>query len=366
MELVEGHKRQKAIRFSFPEVPRSGRDVLSIRGLCKGFDENVLYRDIDLQVMRGERVAIIGPNGSGKTTLLRILAGELAPDAGEAAMGHGAVMSYYAQHHSEMLDPRKTILEEVYQMVPHEAVSLVRGICGAFLFSGNDVDKSIGILSGGERARVSLAKILVKPGNLLVMDEPTNHLDIISSEVLIDALADFGGTLLFVSHNQYFVKRLATRIWDIRDGEIHDYPGTLKEYDDHLARLESLAAENGEEESLRQNRPDQDAALNHVANRKVLRREKAEKRRQINNILKPIQDKLTELEQRIEELEAREKELGKQLADPETFKDKKKSVPLLNEYGETRKKLEKLLNRWERNQEELENAKKALGTAETG
>ncbi len=366
MELVEGSKKQKTIRFSFPKVPRSGRDVLSIRGLSKGFDEKSLYRDIDLQVMRGERVAIIGPNGSGKTTLLRMLAGELAPDAGKVALGHGTVMSYYAQHHSEMLNPRKTVIDEVYQMVPHESVSLIRGICGAFLFSGNDVDKSIGILSGGERARVSLAKILVKPGNLLVMDEPTNHLDIISSEVLIDALADFGGTLLFVSHNQYFVKRLATRIWDVRDGEIHDYPGTLKEYDDHLVRLESLTVAKGEEESLRQDRPDQTPALDRVANRKVLRREKAEKRRQINSILKPIQDKLNELEKRIEELEAREKELGKQLADPETFKDKKKSLPLLNEYGEIRKKLEKLLNRWELHQEELDNAKKTIGTAETG
>jgi len=366
IELVESHKKQKAIRFSFPEVSRSGRDVLTIQSLTKGFSEKRLYKDIDLQVMRGERLAIIGPNGSGKTTLLRMLAGELAPDSGKIALGHGVHMSYYAQHHSEMLDPRKTILEEVYQVVPHEAVSFVRGVCGAFLFSGNDVEKSIGILSGGERARVSLAKILVKPGNLLVMDEPTNHLDINSSEILIDALADFSGTILFVSHNQYFVKRLATRIWDIRNGEIHDYPGTLKEYDDHLARIASLAPENAGQGTSLNTVPDQDPVPNNVANRKTLRREKAEKRRQISKSLKPIQDSLTKLEQRIEELEAREKELGKQLADPEIFKDKKKSVPLLNEYGEIRKKLDGLLSRWEIKQEELENTKRELGLADTG
>ncbi len=366
IELVEGHKKQKAIRFSFPEVSRSGRDVLTIQGLSKGFSKKRLYEDIDLLVMRGERVAIIGPNGSGKTTLLRMLANELAPDAGKIALGHGVTMSYYAQHHSEMLDPRKTVLDEVYQVVPHQAVSFVRGVCGAFLFSGNDVEKPIGILSGGERARVSLAKILVKPGNLLVMDEPTNHLDIISSEILIDALADFSGTLLFVSHNQYFVKRLATRIWDIRDGEIHDYPGTLKEYDDHLARIESDTPEPAVAGQASNAVPDQDPASNNGLNRKTLRREKAEKRRQISETLKPIQDRLTELEKRIEELEGREKELGKQLADPEIFKDKKKSVPLLNEYGEIRKKLDELLNRWEVKQEELETTKRDLGLMDTG
>lgn len=366
MALVDGHKRQKSIRFSFPEVARSGREALTVKGLTKGFTSTPLYRDIDLRVTRGERVAIIGPNGSGKTTLLRMVAGELAPDKGTITLGHGVSMSYYAQHHAEMLVPERTILEEVYQVVPHETISFVRGVCGAFLFSGADVEKPIGILSGGERARVSLAKILVKPGNLLFMDEPTNHLDIISSEILIDALADYSGTLLFVSHNQSFVKRLATRIWDIRDGEIFDYPGTLKEYDVHLALLEESARESVAGEPPRQEASPEDLTPKGSANRKDLRREKAEKRRQISRTLKPIQDKLAALEQRIEDLESREKELGKQLADPDIFKDKKKSVPLLNEYGEIRKKLDELLGRWENKQSELENTKRELGLADTG
>ncbi len=164
-----------------------------------------------------------------------MLAGETSPDEGRIILGHDVTISYYAQHLSEMLDANKTVLTEVYQAVPHETVSYVRGVCGAFLFSGEDVDKAVGILSGGERARVSLAKILVNPGNFIFMDEPTNHLDIISSEVLIDALDDFNGTILFVSHNQSFVNRLATKIWDIRDGAIVEYPGTLTEYFDHLA-----------------------------------------------------------------------------------------------------------------------------------
>ena len=354
IELVETFQKRKAIRFSFPEVPRSGREVLSIRGLSKSFGPLVLYEDLNLRVTRGERVAIIGPNGAGKTTLLRLIAGELRPDQGEATLGHNVTMSYYAQHLSEMLDPNKTILAEVYQVVPHETVSFIRGVCGAFLFSGPDVDKAVGILSGGERARVSLAKILVKPGNFIVMDEPTNHLDIISSEMLIDALQDFDGTLLFVSHNQSFVNRLATKIWDIRDSAIVEYPGTLNEYFDHLAGKE---AEIAVEEDEREEEDETDSRQT----RKTLRKEKAEKRNLVAAALKPIQSKLKQLEERIDEIETRKAEVEQLLADPDLFKDKSKSIPLLNEYGDLRKKLDELMGRWEYQQELLESAKRELG-----
>jgi len=356
IELVETFQRRKTIHFSFPEVPRSGRDVLSIQGLSKGFGPLTLYKDLYLRVMRGERVAIIGPNGAGKTTLLRLVANEILPDQGEIVLGHNTTMSYYAQHLSEMLDPNKTILAEVYQVVPHESVSFVRGVCGAFLFSGPDVDKTVGILSGGERARVSLAKILVKPGNFMVMDEPTNHLDIISSEMLIDALQDFDGTLLFVSHNQSFVNRLATKIWDIRDGAIVEYPGTLHEYFEHLAGKEAVA----EIEQKRQEKDEENDSPSSQK-RKTLRKEKAEKRSVIAAALKPIQTKLRQLEERIDEVEQRKTELEQLLADPNFFKDKSKSVPLLNEYGELRKKLDELMGRWEYQQEQLETAKRELG-----
>jgi len=254
-----------------------------------------------------------------------------------------------------MLDPNKTILAEVYQAVPHQTVSYVRGVCGAFLFSGDDVDKAVGILSGGERARVSLAKILVNPGNLIVMDEPTNHLDIISSEILIDALDDFNGTILFVSHNQSFVNRLATKIWDIRDGAVVEYPGTLHEYFDHLARKET--GMEAEQDIRRESEGDEAPSRQK---RKTLRREKAEKRSVIAATLKPIQHRLRQLEERIDETENRKAELEQLLADPDFFKDKSKSVPLLNEYGEIRKKLDELMGRWEYQQRQLETAKKEL------
>ncbi len=357
MEMIRTHTTQKTVRFSFPEVSRSGRDVVALKRISKGFDRKDLYKDIDMGVFRGERVAIIGPNGSGKTTLLRMVAGEMEPDKGQITLGSGVAMSYYAQHHSEMLDPNKTILEEVYQAVPHETVSFVRGVCGAFLFSGEDVDKTIGVLSGGEKARVSLAKILVKPGNLLVMDEPTNHLDITSSEILIDALVDFSGTLFFVSHNQSFVNRLATKIWDIKDKGIFEYPGRLYEYFAHLLREEQKSNIPDQKEKEGEEKPSPE----RISNRKNLRKEKAEKRRLISDTLKPVREKLQDLESMIDGLEERKKVLEERLVDPDVFKDKEKSVPLLSEYGDVKKKLEKMLGRWEYQHEKLESEEKKLG-----
>jgi ATP-binding cassette subfamily F protein 3 len=293
-----------------------------------------------------------------------MVAGEVSPDQGKITPGHGVAMSYYDQHHSEMLDPRKTILEEVYQVVPHESVSFVRGVCGAFLFSGSDVDKSISILSGGEKARVSLAKILVKPGNLLIMDEPTNHLDIISSEILINALSDYNGTLLFVSHNQSFAGRLARKIWDIREGKIVEYPGSLYEYYDYLSAMSASSPAHGLEETAADEVPDQSPDPLKSKSRKMLRKEKAEKRRQISETLKPIKEKLLELEKRIDELETRKDELEKELAHPDIFKDKERSLPLLSEYEEVKGKLEELMGRWEFQQEALDTTKMELGLPE--
>lgn len=360
LELVETQRKEKRLDFSFPEIPRSGREVLSTKRLAKGFEGKVLYEDLNLSVLRGERIAIIGPNGCGKTTLLRMVAGELAPDAGKISLGHGVEMGYFAQHHSEMLDPHKTVLQEVYQCVPHETIGFVRSVCGAFLFSGHDVDKVVGVLSGGEKARVALAKLLVKPGNLMVMDEPTNHLDISSSEKLIDALQDYGGTLLFVSHNQSFINRLATKVWDIVGGDIEEYPGNLNEYYDHLARMErEMAVDAAPKPTAGKGPLESDQFKKH--NRKQRKRERAEKRQRRHDALKPILDDLEKLEGRIGELESRQKDLGRKLADPALFRDAEKSVPLINEYNDVKEKLGDLLQRWEHRQFQLERTKKDLG-----
>ena len=364
MEIINTHKSQKSIKFSFPEVTQSGRNVLTIRSLSKSFGEKKLYEDIDLNVFKGERIGLIGPNGYGKTTLLRMIGGEISCDSGSITQGHNVEMSYYAQHHSEMLNRQKTILEEVYQVVPHESISFVRGICGAFLFSGEDVDKPVKVLSGGEKARVSLAKILIKPGNLLIMDEPTNHLDLISSEILIDALDKYNGTLLFVSHNQSFINRLATKIWDIRDGHIIEYPGTLKEYYLHLKERERDENPDPVDTPEATGDNQQMQAQNSGESRKEIRRKKAERRKEISAALKPIESKLARLEESISKLEAREQEISGELADPELFKDSSKSVPLLSEYKKVKQKLDDSFAEWEEAQIKMEELKEEMGVNE--
>jgi ATP-binding cassette subfamily F protein 3 len=369
MELVETYRRPKRIHFSFPDFPESGRVVLTMENLGKTFGPKTLYRDLNLSILRGERVAVIGANGCGKTTLLKMVAGEMVADQGKIAVGHGTKMAYFAQHHSEMLNEENTVLQEVYREVPHERVSFVRNVCGAFLFSGEDVDKPVGVLSGGERARVSLAKILVNPGNFMVMDEPTNHLDLVSAEILIDALARYKGTLMFVSHNQSFVNRLATKIWDIRDGQVVEYPGTLDEYYHHLERARAANSEMAPEKAEKKTPPqamgtdDQGCtAPDHGRDgRKPGKKEKAERRRLIQQSLSPILVRLDQVEQRISALEGRQREIEGALSDGSVYKDEKKSVPLLNEYNQLREELNKLMELWERCQVELQTARSSLG-----
>ena len=362
MELIQTHKKEKAIRFSFPPIPRSGDEVVAIRDVSKWFGDNILYEHLNLRVTRGERIAIIGPNGCGKTTLLRAVAGELTPDQGEIVLGHQINIAYFAQHHSDLLNPQKTVVEEVYQSVPNASIGFVRSVCGAFLFSGNDVDKPISVLSGGERARVSLAKLLVKPGNFMLMDEPTNHLDIESSETLIDALSGFGGTLLFVSHNQSFVNRLATKIWDIRGREMIEYPGTLKEYYQHLADTEAdvhLEPANPAK-GLKETADTADLSGKKNQHRKRDKRKEAEQRQRIHDILAPIRKELEQTENAISQLETRQKEVETFLADPNFFEDNVKSVPLLAEYKEMSTQLESLLEKWEGCHDKMESAKTSL------
>ena len=368
MEMVETHRKEKAIHFSFPEVARTGREVVSIQRMSKRFGDNILYEDLNVKVLRGERIAIIGPNGCGKTTLLRLVAGEMESDRGDISLGHGVTFAYFAQHHSDRLNPRNTVIEEVYQAVPHATIGFVRSVCGAFLFSGKDVDKPIGVLSGGERARVSLGKLLVNPGNFMLMDEPTNHLDIESSETLIDALEGYGGTLLFVSHNQSFVNRLATKIWDIRGRGIVEYPGTLDEYYDHLLKTDTASRQkerNVEDEpksgSLKIKENTRKSSNKNKRDRKTAKREDAKRRQLIYDTLKPIQNRLEQTEKRIAALESRQEQVEKMLADPDTFGDKKISVPLLTEYKDIREELDRRLFKWEKDQDSLESAKQKLG-----
>ncbi len=341
MELVEVDHERASIEFRFPPCERTGRHPVKVENISQSFGPLDLYRNLNAAVERGDRVALIGENGAGKTTLLRIMSGELEPTAGEVKYGTNVELSYYAQHHLDKLNPNRSVLEEVWVVNPSLTQTRVRSICGAFLFSGEEVDKQVGVLSGGEMARVSLAQLLVKPGNLLLMDEPTNHLDLISSEALAETLDSFDGTLIFVSHNRAFIKRLATRIWDIQDGKLIDYPGSLDEYFYHRQN----AVETDEPEEVKEAKStanDSEAKVSFEQRKQINRQRKTLERR-----IEETQKKIADIEDRVARLDVDKAELEKALSDPSRYDDQGAFDKLLDQFTRKRDKLDELTARWE-------------------
>src|SRR5919198_550822 len=239
---IEVPPERKKIHFDFPACAKSGRTVLELKHARKAYGDLVVFNDVNLHIERGDRIALVGPNGVGKSTLMRMLSAEEAPDAGHRTVGHQVVMQYFAQDESTRLDPARTVYEALASATTDDpgapaaparwggVVPMIRNILGGFLFSGDDVYKHVRVLSGGERTRLAVARMLLRPSNTLLLDEPTNHLDLDSKEVLLDALVDFGGTLIFVSHDRYFVDKLATKIINIGGGEALLYPGNYEEF----------------------------------------------------------------------------------------------------------------------------------------
>ena len=227
---IEVPPERKRVHFTFPKCPKSGRTVIELNGVRKAYGTNVVLDRIDLHIERGDRIALVAPNGAGKSTLMRILAGDEAPDAGVRREGHQLVMQYFAQDEANRLDPTLTVYETMEADSPIAMVPAIRNILGGFLFAGDDIYKKAGVLSGGERTRLAVARMLLRPANTLLLDEPTNHLDLDSKDVLLEALEDFGGTLIFVSHDRYFVDRLATKVVAVGGGAIELFPGTYEEF----------------------------------------------------------------------------------------------------------------------------------------
>jgi ATP-binding cassette, subfamily F, member 3 len=242
---IEVPPERKKIHFDFPVYAKSGRTVLELKHVRKAYGDISVFRDVNLHVERGDRIALVGPNGVGKSTLMRMLSAEEPPDGGERIEGHNIVMQYFAQDEATRMDPKPTVYETLASGSPLHAVPAIRNILGGFLFSGDDVYKRVRVLSGGERTRLAVARMLLRPSNLLLLDEPTNHLDLDSKEVLLDALVDYGGTLIFVSHDRYFVERLATKIIDVGHGTAIVYPGTYKEFLWHKEHGEGRVGQDG-------------------------------------------------------------------------------------------------------------------------
>jgi ATP-binding cassette subfamily F protein 3 len=358
MESVETYAKRGAMRFSFPATERPVSEVIKVDGLKKAYGEHVVFPGVDLTVKRGEKIGIIGVNGAGKTTLLRMLAGELPHDAGTIKLGSGVKVGYYAQHHAEALDMGATVLEVVQRAAPDQPPNRVRSICGAFMFSGDDIDKQCKVLSGGERARVALARLCAAPGNLLLMDEPTNHLDLASSESLAQSLTTFDGTLVFVSHNRSLIRTLATRIWNVEDGKVETYPGTLDEYMYSQAQRRQATGSGlqatGQKPAARSPKPEA------REDDKARKRREAEARQKRSTKLGPLEKQVAQLEERIGSLEAEQKVRSAELSDPSVYDDAARRNKLLADYQSAADKLEELTARWETTMAQLEAAKAEL------
>ncbi len=230
VERIEIPAARKKIRFKFPDAPKPGRVVLELKGVQRAYGDKVVLKRVDMLIEKNERIALVGANGAGKSTLMRLLAGVDQPTEGVRLSGHQVVIDYFAQDQAAVLNPTRTVYEEMTSASPTTMVPMIRNILGGFLFSGDDIYKRVSVLSGGERNRLALAKMLLNPSNVLLLDEPTNHLDLDSKEVLLEALDDYGGTLIFVSHDRYFVDRLANKVVDVGGGEAMVYPGGYEDF----------------------------------------------------------------------------------------------------------------------------------------
>ncbi|HEY0481999.1 MAG TPA: ABC-F family ATP-binding cassette domain-containing protein [Kofleriaceae bacterium] len=363
MASVETYQKRSVMRFSFPPTSRTVNEVIRVEGLRKAYGDHVVFPGIDLTVRRGEKIGIIGVNGAGKTTLLRMLAGELPHDAGAIRIGSGVEVGYYAQHHADTLDLGATVYEVVQRAAPDTPPARVRSILGAFMFSGDDVDKPVKVLSGGEKARVALARLMVAPGNLLLMDEPTNHLDLASSESLAASLGTFDGTLVFVSHNRSLIRTLATRIWNVEDQRVEVYPGTLDEYMYSMAqrRIAVATADTTVRRDPRGAIPSQAQAAKSRDDDKARKRREAEARQKRSVKLGPLEKTVAQLEDRISVLEAEQKARAAELADPSVYDEAARRNRLLSDYQTASDKLEELTARWEAAMAQLEAAKAELG-----
>jgi len=370
---IEVPPERKKIHFDFPVCAKSGRTVIELRHVRKTYGPLVVFNDVSLHIERGDRIALVGPNGVGKSTLMRMLSGEEAPDAGTRTLGHNLVTQYFAQDEATRMDGAPTVYETLASGSPLQMVPMIRNILGGFLFSGDDVYKHVRVLSGGERTRLAVARMLLRPSNTLLLDEPTNHLDLDSKEVLLDALADYGGTLVFVSHDRYFVERLATKIIEVGDGGALVYPGTYRDFLWHkeqgqvgqvgrvgqvgqTRKAEKPATHKAPKHSDQRDSPglpgrrDRDREARKRADSEARRRHRAAQQRQ---------SEIDKLEGKIAACEASIREIEQQMSAPGFYDNRDASQPIIDRHQALMWEVGDLMHQWEQLQQAADVASKA-------
>ena len=366
-ELVVLPEQSHHMHFRFPEPPRTGDTVISLEGVAKSYEDNFVYDNVDLKLYRGDHVALVGPNGAGKSTLMKLIAGKLKPDAGQISLGQNVTEAYYAQHQLEELNPANTVLAELDTVAAGWTTSEERRLLGAFLFHGDDVEKRVNVLSGGERARLALAKMLVSPDPLLLLDEPTNHLDIDSVDVLEKALVGFPGTIILISHDEHLVRAVANKVVDVRDHKVTVYDGN---YDYFLFKLAELqAAAQGETSSktvssygtsgaraVKSSGPEagQAAGSSRNVKTKEQRRAEAEERNRRSRALRETKKRLDEVEAALTPAHKRYDELMTLMADEALYNDPQKFDECMAEYQALSKKIPALEAEWLELSEKME------------
>src|SRR4051812_22598092 len=357
---IEIPPERKRVRFHFPQTQKSGRMVMELKHVRKAYGGTRVFNDVNLHLERGDRIALIGPNGAGKSTLMRMLSGVEAPDSGMRSEGHQVVMQYFAQDEATRLDPTRTVYQTLAGDSPIHMVPHIRTILGGFLFSGDDIEKPVRVLSGGERTRLAVARMLLRPANTLLLDEPTNHLDLDSKDVLLEALEDFGGTLIFVSHDRYFVDKLATKIIEIGGGTAFVYPGNYEEFlwskrqravpesqspkpDVPKTKATSAAAPGTPDPGAAPKPATYDDKKKADAEARRLKKDSDARQRRIND-----------LEARIAKAEAGIKELEATMSSPGFYENHVAAKPVIDRHQALMWEVGDLMNKWEALQAETE------------
>ncbi len=338
----------KRIKFQFPQPQRSGQRVMVLKDINFAYGANVVYQGLNYQVERDQRTVLVGPNGAGKSTLLKLLAGVLTPQAGTRELGHNAKEGYYSQYRVDMLQPERTVFEEALDTPQRVTEQSVRTVLGSFLFRGDDVFKKVGVLSGGEKSRLALIKLLLNPPNLLLMDEPTTHLDMPSIDALVVALKQFAGTLLFISHDVYFIRAIATSVVHVNAGKLTPYAGDYQYYLDKTAATSARAALTATgSEGLTSSKNSGATARIPGVDRKEQKRLEAEQRQARSGGRKQQQQLVARLEKEIADLETRQTDLTLELENPETYAKAGAAMHLNRELSGLQHELEQATAQWE-------------------